>query len=79
MTFSDGVEDSNVIDLSIRVYRRGDIDGSDVVDLKDAVLGLQILTGTELGDISIDLEADADGNGKIAADDVIFILQTVSG
>ncbi len=79
VTVSDGAEESNVFYLSVKVYLRGDIDGSGAVDLKDAVLGLRILTGTELGDISIDLKADDNGDDKITAEDVIFILQAVSG
>jgi YD repeat-containing protein len=56
----------------------GDLNGDSVVDLKDAVTALQILTGM-LSEGSVNLAADVDGDGKIGMTEAIYAMQKVAG
>ena len=47
--------------------------------MADAVLALQLLSHMDMTGKTIYLRADADGNGKIATSDLIFILQKAAG
>ncbi len=47
------------------------------MDLADAILALQVLSG--LNPDGIQLNADANGNGKIGLEEVIYTLQVVAG
>ena len=82
VTVGDGEDEnneSNLFYLNITVYLPGDVDASGKVDLGDAILVLQILTGMVLGDdIAIDLNADVDRDRKIGMENANFILQTLS-
>jgi hypothetical protein len=67
----------------------GDIDGSRYLELKDAILALQVVAGalpqqsaarTKLdvrSDIQIRLGADINGDGKIGMAEVLYIMRTV--
>jgi len=56
----------------------GDIDNNGIFELKDAVLGLKIICGiTTASDIHI--SADVNNDGKIGIEEVIYILQHISG
>jgi len=56
----------------------GDIDASGAVDLKDAVIGLQVCSGiTPSGTVSAG--ADKDGDAKIGVAEVIHALKTSAG
>lgn len=55
----------------------GDINGDKVVDLVDAILGLQILTNTELLS-PIDKGADVSEDDRIGIEEVIYIFQKVT-
>jgi YD repeat-containing protein len=56
----------------------GDIDGSGSVDLADAIIGLQLLTGIEpTADMRI--EADVNGDGKIGPEEVVYIMEKSAG
>lgn len=48
------------------------------MDLKDAVMALQILTGM-LSEGSVNLAADVDGDGRIGTAVAIYILRKVAG
>jgi len=62
------------IDIAIL---KGDVDGSFVVDLADAIKAIKILNNIAQGNINPD--ADVDEDGKIGLADVIYILQLESG
>lgn len=71
------------IDLSgasLLIIKAGDINGDEMVNMADAVLGLQLLTRMNLDkQITINIAADPDKTGKIDTADVIFILQKTAG
>jgi hypothetical protein len=57
---------------------KGDISGDHRIDLDDAIIGLQIMTGiipSELGALTADINDD----GKIGIVEVIYILEEVGG
>ena len=56
----------------------GDIDGNERVDLSDAILALQILSGVSPAGM-VYKEADINGDGKIGIEEVIYILQKEAG
>ncbi|WP_207682637.1 Ig-like domain-containing protein [Desulfonema magnum] len=65
-------EDKNTTDVIF-----GDIDNNETVDVRDAVLGLQILAGiTPTHPVFI--TADVNGDGRIGTEEVIHILQFIS-
>ena len=60
----------------------GDINDGGEVNLVDAILALQVLTGQSPAGIRSDYAssgADVNGDGKIGIEEVIYILQTVAG
>ena len=59
------------------VYYIGDIDHSNTVDIQDAILALKTLAGMQEGNVRSD--ADVNGDGRIGTEDVIYILQIVTG
>jgi len=46
--------------------------------LKDAILALNILTGTDTND-SINLDEDVNGDRKVGLEEVVHILHVVAG
>ena len=59
------------------LIRLGDLNGDSLVDLKDVIYGLQVLSDVDAG--QLDKEADVDGDGKIGMAEVIYILQKIGG
>jgi len=57
---------------------RGDMDWSGFLELKDAVLSLQVSAGLPLSS-TVYIESDADGDGKLGIDEAIYILEKVAG
>jgi hypothetical protein len=55
----------------------GDVDGDLDVDLADAILTSQILAGLGLPQ-DLGAEADVNGDGKIGAEELIWVLQKIS-
>ncbi|HAO23068.1 MAG TPA: hypothetical protein DCQ37_23015 [Desulfobacteraceae bacterium] len=55
----------------------GDLDNSGTVDLTDAIMSLQILSGINVG--SVPISADVNSDQKIGLPEVIYILQKVAG
>jgi hypothetical protein len=55
----------------------GDINDDDIVDLTDVMLTLQIATGLTPTDPNMD--ADVNEDGKIGAEESIYVVQTVAG
>jgi YD repeat-containing protein len=61
---------------------KGNINGDDSINLADAILALKVLSGLDPVGIRSDYKAsdsDIDGNKKIGPEEVIYILQKVSG
>jgi hypothetical protein len=59
---------------------KGDVNGDGQINLADAVLSLQIISRlTSSESESIYKQADVDGNQKIGLEEVIYILQKISG
>jgi len=56
---------------------RGDVDYSGIVDLTDAILVLQILTGMTPSDIHADVAIN--NNFTLAMNEVLFVLQIIAG
>ncbi len=54
----------------------GDIDGSEDIDLRDAISAIQICAGMKP---SSDTNADVNNNGKIGLEEAIFAIQVLSG
>jgi hypothetical protein len=78
--------DSNKITLSITLnglaVLKGDINNDEMVNMQDAILGLQSLSGFNPLDIRTDYttsSTDMDGNSKIDSPEVINIFQKISG
>lgn len=56
----------------------GDVNGDAVVDLKDAVMALQVLSGITPQD-TIFSAADIDGDKKIGMAEAIYAIQKAAG
>jgi|GEM_PF-2694139 len=56
----------------------GDINNDKVLDLEDAILALKIAVGVNTG-ISIPLENDVNGDGKIGLPEASYILEVLTG
>ena len=55
----------------------GDVDNNGTVNITDAILALQILSETVPADATVSKLADANGDGKISIEDIIYILRSV--
>ncbi|MDM8550653.1 Ig-like domain-containing protein [Desulfobacterales bacterium HSG2] len=67
------VEDSFF--LTVGDVLTGDLDGNNLIDLRDAILALKTLTGI---DANVILKADVNGDNRIGMADLIYILEVVS-
>ncbi|WP_207679244.1 DUF11 domain-containing protein [Desulfonema magnum] len=54
----------------------GDTDASGVIDMKDALRVMRVLSGTDTGDICPD--SDVNGDGKTGPEELIWILKEIS-
>lgn len=61
--------------ITVSAYPPGDINGDSAVDIADAIIVLQVLTGTYSG--TIELSAIVTGD-KIGMDELVYILQAAS-
>jgi Dockerin type I domain len=57
---------------------KGDVNDDSSVDLADAILALQVMAEIEPS-ATAHKEADVNGDNKIGIEEVIYILQKVSG
>ncbi len=57
------------------LIRLGDLNGDSLVDLKDIIYGLQVLSDADTDQLY--KEADVDGDGKIGIAEVVYILQKI--
>lgn len=55
----------------------GDVNGDRVVDLKDAIIALEILDGISVD--KVNRRADVNNDQKIGVQEAVFVLQDVSG
>lgn len=62
---------------SIRAFLRGDADSDGDVNLRDAILAIQAISGTNPGIVYV--AADVNGDNKIGMAEAIYIMQTVAG
>lgn len=56
----------------------GNVDGQNGVDLRDAVIALQVLAGMNPADIDINGELEGDSNDQIGLEEAIFALRQLS-
>ncbi len=56
----------------------GDIDGNQIIDLRDAIICLKVLAGIDTGDPVI-TGADVNNDGKIGLEEAAFIIRVVTG
>lgn len=79
LTNSDNNENPFSFTMSGEIYEPlfGDADYSGIVDLRDAILALEVLTGIKPL-YSVYKGADANGDGQIGLEEVVYILQKVS-
>ncbi len=69
---------SDVAKWEYRIVARGDVDNDGSVDLKDAILALQICSGGQ-PTANVFKEADINYDGKLSMVETIYILQHISG
>jgi hypothetical protein len=80
VTDGRGGEDTALVRIAVYDARiEGDIDDEESVDLTDAVKGLQIVAGSALEKGTTDVDADVDADGNVGMEEVIFVLQKISG
>jgi len=76
VTTTGTVSDSQSIEIKQNKVIRGDVDGNGIIDLRDAILVLKVLTGNAAND-NISVFADVNGDGKIGIEDLLYILRAV--
>ncbi len=66
----------SVLSMSTYVYAlKGDMDNNGIVDLKDVILSLQVISGKS---VTASLLADINGDGKLGNEESVYALQSVS-
>ena len=76
--FADGMEPSELASGSYTIESsHGDVNGDSYINLKDAILGLQIMIGM-LQENPVSMSADVDGDDTIGLVDIIYILQKIA-
>ncbi|KPA19629.1 beta-lactamase [Candidatus Magnetomorum sp. HK-1] len=67
-----------IVDLYIsdREVSKGDVDGSETIDLKDIILVLQVSSGKK---ISLNMNADVNQDGRIGIIEAIFGIKEIAG
>jgi len=59
-------------------HRKGDVDGDEDVDLADAIISLQVVSGIQTI-TPVYKTGDVNGDGRIGLEEAIFVLQKISG
>jgi YD repeat-containing protein len=69
----------NILTVTIlgNITAKGDINDDGKVDLTDAILSLQVLSGMLPN--SINTAADVNGDGKIGMSEAIYVMQKIAG
>ncbi len=79
VTDNNSATSSDTVTINIsNVVLAGDINDSGDVDLTDAVLALQLVTQRTTATL-VSAKADVNGDGKIGLEEMIYILQEISG
>jgi hypothetical protein len=75
-----GIGDGQVVtkDFALMAARPGDLNGDNAVDMADCILAIRIMNGATEGTADV-MAADANGDGKIGMQDVLYILQKAAG
>lgn len=68
--------ESKTVTAGYKISSEGDINTDQRVDLKDAILALQVTAGFSVSDA--DKEKDISGDGKIGLAEAIFILRELA-
>ncbi|MGE0086295.1 MAG: Ig-like domain-containing protein [Desulfococcaceae bacterium] len=75
----DGISDLNeYLHETDPTMMQGDVNGDKEIDLKDAILALQVSTGIS-PDAVLKKEADINGDKRIGVEEAVFALQSISG
>lgn len=72
----DGTVYSAIATVNIAVVKLGDIDHNESVDLRDAIMVMQLMCGISVDGIVI--EADVNDDGKIGMAEAVYILGNVA-
>ena len=56
----------------------GDLNGDCALNLADAIFGLRVMVGIDQSD-NLHMEGDVNGDGKVGSEEIIWILQKISG
>jgi hypothetical protein len=64
--------------FAIKIVMKGDLDGSDIVDLRDAILALQVVSQTLPPGTDIYGSADVNGDERIGTAEILYILQRIA-
>ncbi len=64
-----------IIRYSVQANLPGDLDGNGVVNLGDAILALKVMAGIDTG--AVNLKADVNGDARIGAEEVSYIVRIV--
>jgi hypothetical protein len=65
-------------DFALTATLLGDVNGDNTVDMADCVLSIRIINGADAGGVDA-MAADANGDGKVGLQDVLYILQKAAG
>lgn len=71
----DGSPDIGAVDM-MNDIASGDIDGNGHMDLTDAIISLQFITGSSA--INLNMQADVNQDNIIGIEETIYILQEIS-
>ena len=74
---ADGTVTQDIVMKPVAV-EKGDVDGDGEVNLKDALMSLNITAGRRLLE-TIFRQADVNGDGHIGTEDALFILRKIAG
>jgi hypothetical protein len=75
ITLKDPSGNSGSDSFTLQVVRPGDLNNDGKVDLTDAIMALNVMSGRTVA--GVNLAADVDGDGKIGIEDLIYILREV--
>ena len=67
---------SNCVNFSVKLF--GDVNGDATVNLTDAIISMQVITGIVPSE-PLNMDADVNGDRKIGIAEVAYILQILSG
>lgn len=63
--------------FAIKIVMKGDLDGNDIVDLRDAILALKMISALPTG-MDVYSGADLNGDERIGMAEILYILQRIA-